>query len=62
MNTVGYWIICVQSYDYEGTEIPKGRMKYHTSTRPVISKRWRRATEQEVETKQCFKGNYFNLS
>lgn len=34
----GYWIICVQSYEIDGIEIPKGRMEYHTSSRPVVSK------------------------
>lgn len=58
---IGYWIICVQSYDYDGREISKGTMKYHTSIRPVISNRWRRATKEEVETKQNHKGNWFNL-
>ena len=57
----GYWIICVQSYEYEGIEIPKGRMNYHTSTRPVISNKWRRADFKEVETKQNHNGNWFNL-
>lgn len=57
----GYWIICVQSYEYEGIEIPKGRMNYHTSTRQVISNKWRRADFKEVETKQNHKGNWFNL-
>ena len=33
---LGYWVICVQSYEYDGIEIPKGRMDYHQSTRPIM--------------------------
>ena len=58
---IGYWIICVQSYDYEGEEIPKGRMEHYTSIRPVQSRKWRRATDDEVATKQNHKGNWYNL-
>lgn len=58
----GYWIICIESYNYEGTEIPKGRMDYHTSTRPVISKKWRRATQEEIDTRKYHKGNAYNLT
>lgn len=61
IGSSGYWIICQYSYEYEGNEIPKGRMKFHTSQRPVLSKRWRRATDEEIKTKRWFKGNYFNL-
>lgn len=57
----GYWVICVQSYEYDGIEIPKGRMSYHQSTRPIISNKWRRATQEEIDTKQYHKGNAFNL-
>jgi hypothetical protein len=60
-KSFGYWIICTRSYSYCGEEIPKGRMKYHDSTRRVISDYWREATQVEVETKQYYKGNYFNL-
>ena len=58
----GYWVICVQSYEYEGTEISKGRMKFHKSTRPIVSNKWRRATADEIEAKQSHKGMYFNLT
>jgi len=55
----GYWIICINGYEYDGVEIPKGRMNFHTSIRPVINDSWRRATEIEVEQKQYFKGNAY---
>jgi hypothetical protein len=58
----GYWIICVMSYEYEGVEISQGRMKYHYSTRPVISKKWRRATQKEIETQKYHNGIYYNLN
>ncbi|GEM_PF-5472901 len=57
----GYWIICTKSYEIDGTEIPKGRMSYHTSTRPVVNSDWRKATQEEVDTRQYHKGNAFNL-
>jgi hypothetical protein len=56
-----YWVICTRSYEIDGNEIPKGRMDYYTSTRPIMNKDWRRATVEEVETKQHHKGNWFNL-
>ena len=59
---LGYWVICVQSYEYDGIEIPKGRMDYHQSTRPIMSNKWRRATQEEIETRQYHKGNAFNLT
>ena len=62
MVNIGYWIICVQSYEIDGEEISKGTMKYHTSTRPVMNKKWRRASSNEVESMQCHKGNYYNLA
>ena len=57
----GYWIICTRSYEVDGEEIPKGRMKYHISIRPVMNDAWRRATVDEIETKQYHKANFFNL-
>jgi len=57
----GYWIICQYSYEVDGIEIPRGRMSFHTSTRPVMNPVWRRATEDEIETRKTFKGNTFNL-
>lgn len=57
----GYWIICINSYEIDEVYIPKGRMDYYTSTIPVINPDWRRATQEEIDTKQFFKGNYFNL-
>ena len=60
-SALGYWVICTQSYEIDGTEISKGRMDYYTSTRPIMSTKWRRATQDEIETRQYFKGNCFNL-
>jgi hypothetical protein len=57
----GYWIICTKSYEIDGVEIPKGRMNYYTSTRPVVNDAWRRATPEEIETMKIHKGNYYNL-
>lgn len=57
----GYWVICVKSYEIDGREIPKGRMDYHVSTRPIINNAWRRATQEEIETRDYHKGNAFNL-
>lgn len=59
----GIWIICTNSYMLEnGTEIPKGRMEYsYAQFRQVCALNWRRATEDEIQTKDWFKGNYFNL-
>ena len=56
-----YWVICVNSYKYEDTYIPKGRMHKHYSERPIQNKDWRRATQDEIDTKDWFKGNFFNL-
>jgi hypothetical protein len=57
----GYWEICIKSYEIEGVEIPKGRMSYHTSTRPTVNQKWRRATQEEIDTRQYYNGNAFNL-
>ena len=59
----GKWLICINSYFLEnGTEIPKGRMEYSNAQfRQACSPNWSRATEQEIETKDWYKGNYFNL-
>lgn len=59
----GIWIICIKSYYLEcGTEIPKGRM-FPSNARwsQACSPNYRRATEEEIETKQWHKGNWFNL-
>lgn len=58
----GYWVICVQSYEIDGADISKGTMKYHASIRPIISNKWRRATEKEVADMKCFKGKFYNLN
>lgn len=56
-----YWEICVKSYEIDGVEIPKGRMSYHTSIRPTVSRNWRRATQEEIDTRKYCKGYAFNL-
>ena len=57
----GYWEICIKPYEIDGVEIPKGRMNYHTSTRPTVNPDWRRATQEEINTRKFYKGNAFNL-
>lgn len=56
----GMWIICVSSYEIDGIEIPKGRMNY-TYGRLPVNGLWRRATDEEIETKKWHRGNYYNL-
>lgn len=60
-NGNGYWVICVQSYEVDGVEISKGKMSYHTSVRPIISNKWRRATQEEIETREYGKRGAYNL-
>ena len=57
----GYWVICTKTYKIDGQEIPKGRMNYYTSTRPIVNQDWRSATQEEIDTKQYCKGYAFNL-
>ncbi len=57
----GHWVICTCSYEIDGVNIPKGRMDYYTSKRPIQNPDWRRATQEEINAKQFFKGNHFNL-
>lgn len=58
----GTWIICVQSYEIDGVCYPKGRMEYsYAQFRQACSPNWRRATDDEIATKQWHNGNYFNL-
>jgi len=59
---MGYWIICLASYEYDGEEISKGRMMYHTSKIPVISNRWRAATKTEIDGMKKFKGKSYYLT
>ena len=56
----GRWVICTCPYEYDGDEIPKGRMFYDGSI-PIQNKRWRTATADEIETKKWHKGNWYNL-
>lgn len=62
MKFKGYWIICIESYIHDGLEILKGKMDYHTSTYPIISTKWRKATEKEVLEKQHGKNGFYNIS
>lgn len=56
------WMINQNTYSVDGIEIPKGRMhKMQKGQRPIINTDWRKATEEEVKTKQWYKGHYFNL-
>jgi len=55
----GCWYICRNTYEIDGVEIPRGRMIF--SLRPIFNNDWRVATPEEVETKQWYKGHYFNL-
>lgn len=58
---LGYWIILTNSYEIDGKWFNKGLMEYHTSKRPVMNKDWRRATQEEIDTKSVSKyGNYYN--
>jgi len=57
----GYWVICQQSYEVDGIYIPKGRMDFHESPIPIQNEDWRRATQEEINTKKYHKGNFFNL-
>jgi len=57
-----YWMINTVTYSVDGVEVKKGRMWKRKSTdRAVINKDWRKATEEEVKTKEWYHGNYFNL-
>lgn len=56
-----YWVICTQSYDYEGIEIPKGRMSLHGSIRPIVSNRWRKASDFEITNMKSHRGNNYFL-
>jgi len=55
-----YWIICINPFEFEGKETPKGRMEYFKSLRHIMDKDWRRATDKEIEEKKWFKGNFYN--
>jgi len=58
-----YWIINQNTYSVDGREMSKGRMdKIYKGQRAIINKDWRKATEEEINTKQWYKGHYFNLS
>lgn len=46
---MGYYVICTETYEYDGIFIKKGQVDYHNSTQPVFSKRWRDATDKEVQ-------------
>jgi hypothetical protein len=57
-----YWMINQNTYTIDGIEVKQGRMeKIKKGSRPIINPDWRKATNEEVETKQWYKGNFFNL-
>lgn len=60
----GIWLICTLGYTLEnGEEIPKGRMDYsYARWASACAPNWRRATQEEIETKKWHKGNYYNLN
>lgn len=56
------WMINQNTYSVDGKEVLKGEMhKMQKGQRPILNNDWRKATEEEVRTKQWHKGNYFNL-
>ncbi len=58
-----YWMINQYTYTVDGIEVPKGRMqKIKKGSRPIVNPDWRKATDEEVATKQYYKGNFFNLT
>jgi len=57
----GCWMICTKSFEIDGTKTPKGRMFYHIPMRPIVNPDWRKATQEEIDTRQYHKGNAFNL-
>lgn len=45
-----YYIICVCSYEVDGAEVYKGMIKWKPKEcRPILNKKWRRATDEEIE-------------
>jgi hypothetical protein len=48
MNMVGYYVICIQSYEIDGIQCKEGEIGWHGSIRPIIGTKWRKATEEEV--------------
>lgn len=57
----GKWYICINSYEIDGVRIPKGRMKYHSSERPILNADWRTAKLEEIENRKIYKGNEYCL-
>ena len=56
------WMINQNTYSIDGIEVKKGEMhKMQKGQRAIINNDWRKATEEEVRTKQWYKGHYFNL-
>ena len=56
------WMINQNTYSVDGIEVKKGEMhKMQKGQRPIVNTDWRKATEEEVITKQWHKGHYFNL-
>lgn len=57
-----HWRICTVAYEVDGVSVPEGRMIYCVSTWPSVSKKWRRATQEEIDGMQYYKGNPFYLT
>ncbi len=57
-----YWMINTNSYTVDQVEVLKGEMvKKKKGDRAIVNNDWRKATEEEVRTKQWSNGCYFNL-
>lgn len=57
-----YWMINTNTYSVDGIEVKKSKMcKMKKTDRAIINDDWRKATEEEVKTKQWYKGTCFNL-
>lgn len=46
---MGYYIICTKSYKVDEIEVEKGDIDYYSSKRPLISTKWRKATQEEIK-------------
>ena len=45
---MGYFIICKKDYDFEGQKFKKGDFDFYSSSMPLFSDKWRKATNKEV--------------
>ena len=57
-----YWLINQRDYIVDGHEVKRGRMsRIEKGSRAVMNPDWRLATHEEIESKQWYKGHFFNL-